>query len=190
MADLPNVFESNAAKLKDLHEAIHTALARRSESPACRAVWEDACRRFHAEYDSLAFPGGLARAFSQLEAGDPTAIEMAVRFLEADPYFFRSGYHKADFIKHLCRKPLSEDQKKRLQQVILARIRDSDKREFRAYCRLASAVTDTAFQNQVAELAGPSRGIVPRHARWVLEYLTSSPAKKKKADDKESHSKT
>ena len=42
MADLPNVFASNAAKLKGLHEAIHTALARRNESPDRRAVWEEA----------------------------------------------------------------------------------------------------------------------------------------------------
>jgi hypothetical protein len=177
MADLPNVFEANAAKLKDLHEAIHTALARRSESLDRRAVWEDACRRFHTEYDSLAFPGGLGRAFSQLEAGDPTVIEMAVRFLEADPYFFRSGYLKEDFIKHLCRNPLSEDQKKRLQRVILDRIRGCDRREFRAYCRLSIVVTEPLFHRQVAEMAGPSNGTVRRHAQWVLEYLRSTPTK-------------
>jgi hypothetical protein len=147
MADLPNVFESNAAKLKDLHEAIHTALARRSESPARRAVWEDACRRFHAEYASLAFPGGLARAFSQLEAGDPTAIAMAVRFLEADLYFFRSGYHKEDFIKHLCKNPLSEDQKKRLREVILARIRGRDPRNFAPTAVLRASSRSLRFRS-------------------------------------------
>jgi len=174
---LPNVFESNAAKLKELHDAIYAALKRRSESPACRAVWQEACRRFHSEYDSLAFPGGLDKAFSQLKAGDPTTIEMVVRFLEADPYFFRSGYHKEYFIKHLCRNPLSDDQKERLRQIILARIRGRDRREFRAYCRLARVVTDSAFQNQVAEMDGPSRGTVPRHAQRVIDYLKSTPSK-------------
>lgn len=33
----------------------------------------------------LNMPGGIAREFESLKAGDPTAIEMAVRFLEADP---------------------------------------------------------------------------------------------------------
>ena len=176
------MFEANAAKLKDLHDAIHTALRRRSESPACRAVWQEACRRFHSEYDSLAFPGGLGKAFSLMEAGDPTTIEMVVGFLEADPYFVRSGYHKEVFIKHLCRNPLSEDQKERLRQVILARIRGRDRREFRAYCRLARVVTDPAFQKQVAEMAGPSRGTVPRHAQRVIDYLKSTPSKSSRHD--------
>jgi hypothetical protein len=78
--NLQGVFAANAAKLRDLHDAIHSTLRRRDESQACRAAWEEVCRRFHAEYDSLAFPGGLGRAFSELEAGNPTAIEMAVQF--------------------------------------------------------------------------------------------------------------
>ena len=105
-------------------------------------------------------------------------VELAVRFLEADPYFLRSGYHKERFIKHLCRNPLSEDQKKRLQEVIFAGIRDRDRREFRAYCRLARAVTDPEFQKQVTEMAGPSGGTVPRHAQWVLDFLRSAPVKR------------
>ena len=143
---------------------------------------EEVCRSFHAEYDAQAFPGGLGKAFSQREAGDPIVIEMEVQFLEADPYFFRyffrSGYHKVDFIPHLCRHPLSEDQKKRLPEVILARIHDRHRREFRAYCRLARAVTDAALQVQVAEMAGPSRGTVPRHAEWVLDFLKCAPSKR------------
>jgi len=170
----PNIFAANAAKLNELHDAIHSALKHRDENPAGHAVWEEACRRFHLEYDALAFPGGLAKAFSQLELGDPTTLELAVRFLEVNPHFFRSGYHKVDFIKHLCRNPLSDDQKKRLQQVVLARIRGRDIREFRAYCRLARAVTNPEFQKQVAQMAGPSGGTVPRHAQWVLNFLKSA----------------
>ena len=41
----------------------------------------------------LNMPGGIAREFESLKAGDPRAIEMAVRFLEAAPWYFRAGYH-------------------------------------------------------------------------------------------------
>jgi len=67
-----------------------------------------------------------------------------------------------------------------LQQVILARIRGRDSREFRAYCRLARVVSDPAFEAQVTKVAGPSNGKVPRHASRVLQYLKSSPADRPK----------
>jgi hypothetical protein len=169
----PNIFVANATKLNELHDAIHAALRHRDDSPEGRKVWENACRRFHSEYDSLAFPGGLANAFARLDNGDSEGVEMVVQFLEADPYFFRSGYHKEDLIKRLCRQPLSEMQKKRLQKVILRQIRGRDRREFRAYCRLARVVSDPEFLKQVIKMAGPSAGTIPRHATRLLQYLSS-----------------
>jgi len=83
------------------------------------AAWKEAARVFHESYDRLAFPGGIAREFELLKAGEPTAIEMAVCFLEADPWYFRSGYHKADFLRLLRKHPLSDDQCARLRDVIL-----------------------------------------------------------------------
>ena len=68
-----------------------------------------------AKYDQLAFPGGLTKQFELLEAGDPEAIEMAVRYLEADPWYFRSGYYKADMLRFLRKHPLSDDQSARLR---------------------------------------------------------------------------
>ena len=43
-------------------------------------------------------------------------------FLEVDPYFFRSGYIKADLLRHLKRAPLTRSQEQRLRNVILARL--------------------------------------------------------------------
>ena len=165
-----NIFLSNANKLRELHEAIRVTFDRRSED---YAAWEQACSRFYREYDALAFPGGIEKAFQQLEAGDPETVELVIEFLEADPIYFRSGYHKVDMIRQLCRMPLSQDHKNRLQQVVLYQIRQRDKREFRAYCRLAKAVANEAFYRQVSTLAGPSNGRIPRHARWVLRHLNA-----------------
>ncbi|HEV2714654.1 MAG TPA: hypothetical protein VGU64_05275 [Terriglobales bacterium] len=180
--DAENVFQSNAAELRELHDAITITFKRRQGGPEPRRAWQEACRRFHEGFDSLAFPGGLGRAWSLLRSGDPGTIEMVTQLLEADPYFFRSGYLKEDFIKQLCRMHLSEDQKKRLQQVVLARIQDRDRREFRRFCRLARAVADPAFKEQVTDLMGSDR-VTSRHARWVLEYLNTSTAKPKRRRD-------
>jgi hypothetical protein len=88
------------------------------------AAWREAAQTFHASYDRLAFPGGLAREFELLKLGDLQAIELAVRYLEANPRYFRSGYHKADFLKFLKRHPLSDEQCDRLRKVILDRVRE------------------------------------------------------------------
>jgi len=168
-----SVFETNAAKLRDLHAAIKTTFRRRNDGDAQWAAWQEACRRFHASYDALAFPGGIGKAMLLFEKRDPDTIEMVVRFLEADPWFFRSGYHKAYMMKQLRQFPLSEDHRKRLQQVILARIESKETpREFRWYCRLARCVSDADFEQRVASLATAPGQVRRRHAGWVLAQLT------------------
>jgi hypothetical protein len=39
-------------------------------------------------------------------SGLTEAIEIAIQFLEVDPYFFRSGYIKTDLLRRLKRAPL------------------------------------------------------------------------------------
>jgi len=167
-----SVFETNAAKLRDLQAAVNTTFRRRNDGDAQWKAWQEAARRFHVTYDALAFPGGIGKAMALFEKRDPGAIEIVVRFLEADPWFFRSGYHKAYMIKHLRQFPLSQDHRKRLQQVILARIESEETpREFRWYCRLARYVSDADFERQVASLAAAPGQLRRRHAGWVLAQL-------------------
>jgi hypothetical protein len=170
-----NHFEVNAAELRSLHEAIHIAHARRSESPARQQEWRTACRRFHESHDRLAFPGGLARGMSLLAKGDPATIEESIRFLEADPWFFRSGYIKAEIIRHLRRAPLSPAQVGRLQQVILARVAGRDTREFRWYCRLARVVSDANFRREIERLSHSPADPIARRARWVVAQMGACP---------------
>lgn len=170
-----NLFETNAAKLRALHDAIHETWLHRNADEMSHKAWKLACHDFHTSFDSLAFPGGLGRAMSLLIKNNPDIIEQVVCFLEADPFFFRSGYLKADMIKHLRSSPLNEDQRKRLQKVILARIYEKARREFRWYCHLAKAVTDSEFERQITELVAESTPeLISRQARWVLDRIKSA----------------
>ena len=172
--------ELNAAKLQELKDAIQAAFRVRNESASKMEAWQEACRRFHLAYDELAFPGGLAKAMLQLQAADPMTIELAVQFLEADPWFFRSGYIKEEVLERIRWVPLDLDQKRRLQQLILARVRDPRaRREFRRYCRLAPFITDPEFEKEIVRVAGPS-GTKPKRAQWVLEHLRQGKPKRKK----------
>jgi hypothetical protein len=170
-----NHIEANAAELRSLHSAIRIAFAQRSESAAHNQEWRAACRRFHEAYDRLAFPGGLDRGMSLLTEGDPAAIEESIRFLEVDPWFFRSGYIKAEIIRHLRRAALSPAQVGRLRQVILARIAGRDTREFRWYCRLARVVSDPDFRREVDQLSHSPAEPIARRARWVAAQIGPDP---------------
>jgi hypothetical protein len=80
---------------------IKSTYAQRSNSEAPHAAYSEACATFHSFYDQLAFPGGLERGLELLKAHDPSTIETAVSFLEADPWFHRSGFIKADLLRLL-----------------------------------------------------------------------------------------
>jgi hypothetical protein len=170
-----NVFEANAAELRRMKEAVKAAWLRRNDGDVHRRVWQEALERFHSSYCDLAFPGGIAKAFVLLEKNDPDGVEMVVRFLEADPWYFRSGYHKAEMLRLLRKTPLTEDQRKRLQQVILARVESRyTPREFRWYCRLARFVSDRDFEQEIARLAEQPRTIRGQHACWVLTQIRAA----------------
>ena len=101
---------------------------------------------FHANYDRLAFPGGLARELERLRNGDIEAIELAVRYLEAQTFVViphPARHHKAEILKFLKRHPLTQEQCARLRRVILDRVRGRPVREMRAYGRLAPRALQT-----------------------------------------------
>jgi hypothetical protein len=167
-----NLIEHNAGELRELHAAIHRAFRSRDASKAGFAAWRQACEAFHSNYDRLAFPGGLNRAYDHLKQGDAEVTEPVIAFLEADPYFFRSGYVKADLLRALPKFPLDQRQRARLRQVILARVKGPARREFRRYCNLAPHVTTPGFEEELATLAaGSQQQLTARHAGWVLAAL-------------------
>jgi hypothetical protein len=168
------VFEKNAAELERLNEEVKHAFLLRSQSAAHMLAWEGACRAFHTSYDALAFPGGLAREFSLLAVGDETAIEMAVRFLEANPRYFRSGYHKEDILRLLRKLPLTDGQLSRLRALVLERIKGRPVREVRAFCRLAPRIADKELIEEIVRIATTGNRAAVRQAQWAIQCIKSS----------------
>jgi hypothetical protein len=114
---LKEIFISNAEEIQRLR-------AHRNET------WRDPCktpeqrRRAFSEYcdryDELAFPGGASSAIARVASGDSEAIEAALCFVEARPFFFRSGYMFKAFLQKLKRAKLSPSQSKRFGRVLSA----------------------------------------------------------------------
>jgi hypothetical protein len=107
-----------------------------SQVPEAHAAWKNAAYLFERARQE-AYPPNFSQDWLQLKQGNPDGLETAVAFLEADPWFFGSGYAKADLIRLINRIELTYPYRKRLQRVVLATIEKHDRREFRSYCRLA-----------------------------------------------------
>jgi len=131
------------------------------------------------------------RDMELLRGGDQTKLETAVAFLEADPFFYGSGYAKEDIIPAINRLDLPPKLVGRLQAVVLNMIDRRDGREFRAYCRLARKVDSPELREQLEHrltrawpsarsltddlpalmLVAQQERAIRRRARWVLEAL-------------------
>lgn len=69
----------------------------------------DVQRSYHALVDEYwrawenVVPPGFWDEYDRLKRGDLLGLETAISFLEADPWFFRSGYLKADLLRFVAR---------------------------------------------------------------------------------------
>jgi hypothetical protein len=116
---------------------------------------------------------GLDADLAAAQSGDPGAIERLVTFLEADVVCHRSGYFKADAIKVLTRVPLTPALTERLERVVLAAVDGRDRREFRAYVRLARALDSKSIREQLSKRLVTADERTMRHTRWVVDGLNT-----------------
>jgi hypothetical protein len=113
------------------------------------------------------FMPGLAKGYVRF-------VETGIAFLEADPWFFRSGYEKQNIIRHLKRAQLTDTQRIRLARVVLAAIDGRDRVEFRHFGRLACGIWSDFLDEEVANrMQSPDPGI-RRRATWVAEAAISA----------------
>ena len=110
----------NAVEITRLQTRIHDTFAQRDRGQKQRDEWSQACSDLHSRYNQLAFPGGWVGALDRIKSGDPDAIENALCFLEARPYFFRSGYVFKDILRVIKRASLDSKQAARLQSILQA----------------------------------------------------------------------
>ncbi len=118
-----------------------------------------------------AYPPEFWDDYALLRAHNPSAVESALLFLEADPIFFRSGYVKTNLLRSLGQVALSEEQRNRLQEAVLNVVRSRYGREFRDYCRLARRIDSPGFRAAIEALTADRDAHVRRRAGWMLYYV-------------------
>ena len=157
----------------EIHSAFKDVVNRNDESDPRTQRWLKAIKTFETAYARV-YPEDL-RLLEQgaLPASDVDAADI-LNFLEADPVFFRSGYMKETLLTEIKKRTLDQGEVERLQEIILSVVRKPDRREFRRYCRVAAALEDKRFSEQLRALEADEDADVRRRANWVLTALEAA----------------
>jgi hypothetical protein len=167
--NLNSLILRNAKMINEMQQKIKQTYTARSVNPE---AWKEACLVFHNSYDSLAFPGWLARGLELLAQKNPEIINAVIAYLKADPICFRSGYTKQKILLLLKRFDLSQKQRRQLQEIIINNLQSKHRFEFQSYSRLALKITDLQFEEQVENIIKHSHDKrTIRRAKGILELL-------------------
>ena len=106
-----------------------------------------------------------------LRSGDPTYVNYAIQYLEADLYYDGSGYYKQHIIQHIKWLRFSDLQLSRLMRVIINVVDGHDRVEFRYFCRLAVAVQTPELLSSITNRTSSSDPGIARRARYMIDYI-------------------
>jgi len=157
----------NAERLRELNARINATFSDCDRNERAGSAWREACAEFHRSFESLAYPGGFG-PYDALAKGDQNAVEAAVTFLEADPWFFRSGYMKEYLWKHLKKYDLSVVHRGRLESSAIGYLSRQVQREFWAMGNFMSVHAQSSFWSEVGRLTRSSQQSISLKAYWLL----------------------
>ena len=156
-------FTVKVAELNRLHKLVHESGELRWRTGKTEDIehWEKAVRDWK-EFSGFGWPGTKFYFFENqtflaaLSAGDADAKEAAIKFLEFDPYYYRSGYIKSKLLVRLKQLKLTASEIKRLQKVVCnAILSPLPKSEFKYYARLLKNVGTPEFRQKLQALPAP-----------------------------------
>ena len=168
-SDFLELIKEYAAKRRALAANVHRTVVDRDRDERSRRAWENACDAFHSQASKL--DSYFERAWSEERYTDSDVLEFVVCFLEADPWFFRSGYLKQIFLTRLKRSDLNEPLKKRLRNVLVDAVQRRGTREFRHYCRLAVMLADQELLSQLEAARSDADSARAHRAKMMLETI-------------------
>jgi hypothetical protein len=116
-------------------------------------------------------PGDTA---ARLIAGEASAVQDAIGYLESDPWEYRSGYAKATLLRRLKHIELAELDKVRLQTVLLHYVDVGARWDFREACTLARHLDSVSLRAGLRSRLHGANVSVARRALMMLLRLRHS----------------
>ena len=157
-------FAAKVAELNRLQRRVHESSELRWRTQKTEDVerWEKAVRDWK-EFSGFGYPETKFYFFENqtflaaLSAGDADAKESAIKYLEFDPYYFRSGYIKSKLLVRLKHIKLTASEIRRLQKVVCnAIVSRQPKCEFKYYAGLLKNIGSPEFHLQLEKLSIPA----------------------------------
>ena len=157
-------FAARVAELNRLHKLVHELSDLRLRTGKAEDIkrWEKAVKDWK-EFSGFGYPEMKFYFFENqtflaaLSTGDADAKESAIKFLEFDPYYYRSGYIKSKLLVRLKHIKLTASEIKRLQKVVCnAIVSRQPKCEFKYYAGLLKNIGTPEFRFQLEALSVPA----------------------------------
>lgn len=140
-----------------------------------RKQWQDACADFHGAYGDLFLPGG-GQAWEQFIDGCSADVGCAPAFLQADPWYHRSGYHKQVVWHRFKRTLLTREELQLLEGVALDYLGRLVRREFWCMLRFVRLRAGAGFWQRVEQMASDPVRLAPAiKATWLVLARQNEP---------------
>lgn len=166
-------YAERAAAVEAARHAMHASLAGRRrdqpDHPGTKA-WLRAIEVFRQAL-ARAYPPGFDDAVLALKRGDSAYLDLAIEYLEADPFFYRSGYVREELLTYVKRLPRSREQDERLRAVLLMVVDKRDRRDFRRFCALERWLDNAALRGELERRRVEGSPAVRRRAGWMLAAM-------------------
>ena len=172
-------FTAKVAELNRLHKLVHESSELRWHSGKAEDIesWEKAVKDWK-EFSGFGYPEMKFFFFENqtflaaLSAGDAEAKESTIKFLEFDPYYYRSGYIKSKLLVRLKHIKLTASEIRRLQKVVCnAIISRQPKCEFKYYARLLKNIGTPEFRAKLQNLSVPDLSYLKARLECCLQEV-------------------
>ncbi len=165
-------------RIEELRARIKLTFELRHRSSGHLEAWHRACVAYRRQIHDLSYPGGRAR-WEAFRNGDTSENEVAISYLEVDPWLDGSGYQKEVIWQRLKRRELSSRALRRLEQVALNYLNVFAHRHFWSMVRFVRIRAGEGFWAKVELLSNSSeRSPSAIKATWLLLARRNHPVRR------------
>ena len=162
-------------RYKELHDLSELRLRTGKEEDIAR--WELAVNKWK-DFSGFGWPETKFYLFENreflaaLSSGDADAKETAIKFLEFDPYYYRSGYMKSKLLVRLKQLKLTASEVRCLQKVVCnAILSPLPKSEFKYYAGLLKNIGTPEFRAKLQNLSVPDLSYLKARLECCLQEV-------------------